>query len=421
MRVLRSLSSFVFNLVLARMLGAGGTGSYFLALGVTQLATQAARIGMDPMVVRLFAGGEGRSRVVYGRVLALVLVVGLLMTGMLLAAAPFLCVTLFGETALIEPLRIMALGIVPGALAYLHGSFLQSAGKIGLSILVHYVALFVTGIPFLLLAGKGGIEGAALAHVAASVSTLAIGVWLWRQTVDTAFTLSNHDLAPGRWREVVGASLSLCSIGLLTAASGLADTFLLGALGTIEDVGTFRVAFRIAVLGGAALEVVRAVIAPRMAAHYSDGDWYALERSGRAGTALSVLLTLPYWFVVLLFPRQVLGIFGSEFTAVTTATIILIFARMIATFTGPVGTLLAMTGLERPLRNLTIVVTVMRIVLLAAVIPVWGVLGVAVVGCLSEIVAGVAATVLSRQRLGIAVLPLPRSVLSYRADQARTH
>ena len=419
MRVMRALSSFVFNLVLAPTLGAGGTGAYFLTRGVTELATVVACVGMDTTAVRLLAGGEGRTRVFYRRALALVTVVGLLVTALVLAAAPLVCLTFFGETALINPLRIMALGIVPWALAIIYASLLQGAGKIGLSIVIRFVALFLAAIPFLLVFGRNGsLEGAALAHVGATVSIFVVGALAWRRTVDQGFTLSDHNLAPGRWRAAVSAGLSLCSIGLLSAASGLADTFLLGTLGTMEDVGTFRVAWRIAALGGAALEAVRLAIAPRMAAYHSRGEWRALEQTGRAGTTLAVVLTAPYWLIVLAFPREVLGLFGTEFTVAVAATMVLVIGRLVSTVTGPVSTLLTMAGLERPLRNLTIVATVLRVVLLSLAIPVWGVLGAAVVSCVADVATSIAATILVRRKLGIVLLPLPRSVLPYRPDQA---
>lgn len=419
MRACRSLSSFAFNLVLARMLGAGGTGMYFLAFSVAELATLVSRVGMDGTVVRLLAGGQGRSHAFYGRVMAFVVLVGLVMTAVVQVSAPFICADLFGEPELLLPLRIMALSIVPWSLVFIHGSLLQGAGRIGLSIFIHYVGLFLIGIPLLLvLAQDGSLAGAAIAQVGATVAVLVAGVALWRRTVADGFTLQRHDLPRGLWGSAVRASLSLLVINLLFAAGVYADTFLLGALATMNDVGTFRVAFRLAILGRAALDAVSAAIAPRMAAHHSSGNLNALERTARAGTALAALLTIPYWVIVLGFPREALGLFGSEFTVAATATILLVIGKMASTIAGPVATLLIMSGLERDLRNLTIVVTGLSILLLPVVIPVWGVLGVAAVSCLADILQSVAASVLVRRRLGIVVLPVPARVLPYRTDPA---
>jgi O-antigen/teichoic acid export membrane protein len=372
---------------------------------------------MDTTAVRLIAGGEGRTRVFYRRALVLVSVLSVLVTALVVGAARFVCVTLFDDEELTAPLRIMALGIGPWALAVIHASLLQGAGKIGLSIFVRFVLFFLVAIPFLLLFARGGsLEGAAAAHVAATVSIFAFAVVLWRRTVSEGFTLSNRDLPPSRWREVVNAGLSLCSIGLLSTASALADTFLLGALGTMEEVGTFRVALRLAALSSAALEAVRAAIAPRLANYHSGRDWQMLEYASRAGATLAVGLTVPYWLIVLIFPRQVLGLFGPEFTVAVSATVLLVIGRIADTVAGPSSTVLTMAGLERPLRNLMVVITALRILLLSLAIPLWGIVGAAAVGCFSDIAAGMARVALVRHKTGIMVLPLPRRLLPYHVD-----
>lgn len=421
MRAFRSLASFAFNVVLARLLGAEGTGMYFLALSITELSTLIARMGMDATVVRLLAGGRGRTRAFYHRVLLLVTATGLAMTGVVQMMAPFVCVHLFGEPGLVVPLRIMAMGIAPWALVFIHGSLLQSAGRIALSIFIHYVGAFVIGIPFLLvLAWDGSLTGAALSQVAATLSVLAAGAFVWRRTVAGGFELADEELAPGMWGAAVRASLSLAAIGILFAAGSHADTFLLGALTTMSDVGTFRVAFRIAVLGGAALEAVGTAIAPRMAAHHSRGDLRALEATARAGTALAVAISVPYWLLVLGFPDAVLGLFGSEFTVGSGAMVLLIAGKIVSTVSGPVATLLIMAGHERELRNLTLLVTLGHVALLPFVIPIWGFVGVAAVCCLSSVANNLGATLLIRRTLGIVALPLPSRVLPYHVNDGST-
>jgi len=256
-----------------------------------------------------------------------------------------------------------------------------------------------------------------MAQVSTSVIVLSAGFVLWRRTVRGGFALTGNDLSTQRWRGTVRAGMSLCLIGLLLAASAQADAFLLGTLATMSDIGTLRVAFRVAALSGAALDAVGAAIAPRMAAYHLRGDLRALERTGRAGTALAVLLTVPYWLIVLGFPARVLGLFGTDFTTATTVLTLLVVGRVVGSMAGPVATLLTMSGYERQLRNLTMMVTTLRIASLLVVIPLWGLVGVAAVSALCDIVTNTAASLLVYRNLGIVVLPLPGNMLPYRADR----
>jgi O-antigen/teichoic acid export membrane protein len=416
MRVSRSFSSFFFNLVLARMLGAGGTGMYALALGVTELSAVVARWGMEDTVVRYLAGGKGRTRAFYGRLITTVSALALLATALVVALAPLICVHLLRQPELVMPLRVMAFSILPWSLLSIHGGLLQSAGKIPQALFVRQVGLLLVGIPLLLMfAWAGGIAGAAAAQVAAAVIVLAVSVRLWRRTVAREFMLTDDPLAPEVWSAARRTAASLGMMHLLFLSSGLADTFLLAAFASIEDLGKFRVALRVGVLGGAVLEAVTAAIAPRLAGQHARGDLRALEQTARAGALFAVALSLPYWIMVLSFPTQVLGIFGAEFAAAAPAAILLLIGRMVSTITGPVGTVLVMSGLDRPLRHLTTVVITLRILVLPLVISHWGLYGAAAVGCLSDIATNVGATVVARRKLGIVALPVPSTLVGYRS------
>lgn len=415
MRGSRMLTSFGFNLLLARQLGASGTGTFFLALGVTQLAALTARLGMDATLVRLVAGGEGRSVGFYRRTITLVLGLGITMTVLVFVGAPVLARGVFREAALATPLRVMALSIIPSSLAFIHGSLLQSAGRIGAALFVQHVGILLIATPLLLVFATGGsVLGAAVAHTLATLLILAAGLLCWRHTERRDFPLADKAVSAALWRRTLRAGLSIYSLELVFAGSLLADTFFLGALSSSEDVGTFRVAARVAVLAVAALEAVTAAIAPRLAAYHSSDDLQSFERTARTGTAFAVMLNLPYWIVVLAFPQAVLGLFGTEFGVGADALVILMIGRIFASLTGPVGTLMIMGGLERPLRNVTIATAVLRLALLALVVPRWGLIGVAVVSCVIDIANNTAVTVLLYRQLGVLSFPLPARLLPYR-------
>jgi O-antigen/teichoic acid export membrane protein len=411
MRGLRMSSSFVLSVAIARLLGASGAGVYFVALATAQLAHLIARLGLDTTLMRTFASGQG-SNALYRRAVAVVAGLGVAVGALLAAAAPALVRWVFHEPALTEPLRVMAISIAPWSLLMVHGSLLQSTGRVALAMFVQHVGVLVTGIPLVLVLGAGGsLVGVAAAHTLSTVIILAVGVGWWRRV--------RNDVAPADldldslWPRVLRSGLAICLIELVTTGSTIADTFLLGALGTAEDVGVFKVAFRVAVLGTAAFDAVRVTLAPRIASGLASGDLETVEQTARRGALVTLLLSLPAWLVVALFPRQVLLLFGPEFTAGATALLLLMVGRVTQAVAGPTGLLLVMGGHERALRDATVVLALARVALLWAVIPRWGLVGAAAAIAVCDVASIAVSTIQVRRFLRMTALPLPRSIVPY--------
>ena len=434
MRGLRLASSFVLGVLIARLLGASGAGVYFVALAVAQLAALVARMGLDTTLLRLFASGRG-SPALYRRATGAVAAAGVTATAIVVLASPALARFVFREPALTEPLRVMALSVVPWSLLLLHGSLLQSTGRIALAMFVQHVGVLVTGIPLVVLLGAGGsLVGVAAAHALSTCAILAAGVFLWRRAgaLDAragsgrGIEASSDDQEPGGvrdlstlWPLALRSGLSLCLIELLTTGGTIADTFLLGALGTAEDVGVFKIAFRVAVLGTAAFEAVKVTLAPRLARELASGDLATVEQTARRGAAVTLLLSVPAWIAVFFFPARVLGLFGPEFAAGAGALLLLMAGRVTSAVAGPNGLLLIMAGRERALRDATVVLALARVALLYVVIPRWGLVGAAAAVSACDAVSIVVSSLLVRRFLGITALPLPAAVLPYRPPRAR--
>jgi stage V sporulation protein B len=118
--------SFLFNVLLARFLGADGSGIYYLAAGVVILATAIAQMGLDQTLLRFTAAHvamEEWSAVkgMYRQSMGLALLSSSLCTALVMVGAPLIAERLFSDPNLITPLRWMALSIIPMTLATLYG------------------------------------------------------------------------------------------------------------------------------------------------------------------------------------------------------------------------------------------------------------------------------------------------------------
>jgi O-antigen/teichoic acid export membrane protein len=132
---------------------------------------------------------------------------------------------------------------------------------------------------------------------------------------------------------------SLTSTGLIWA-----DTIILGIYRSSADVGIYNAATRLVVLATFVMAPINASFAPRIADLYQRGMADTLRRTYGVATSWIVRLSLPAFIVLVLFPKQLLRIFGTGFRAGATVTVLLAVGKLIDAGTGPCGLVLNMSG-----------------------------------------------------------------------------
>src|SRR6185369_737136 len=108
----------------------------------------------------------------------------------------------------------------------------------------------------------------------------------------------------------------------LAANSGLlvlnsyVDVLLLGAFGTMEQVGVYRIATQVALLSGFAYTALNMLAVPRFSYLRASGSPGELQHSAVFMARLALLGTLPLPLVFAFFgPAIVTAVFGASFAA----------------------------------------------------------------------------------------------------------
>jgi len=186
LKALGSALSFSLYIALGRLLGAANAGVYFLALTVTTAAAIVGRVGLDYTITRFVAatsagGDAGAVRGVFRQALSVALVGCFAATLACLALSGWLGQRVFTEPRVIEPLRWMALSIVPLALLNLIGRALQGLTLIWAANLVMAVSVPALSLAAVfLLVPRWGILGAVWANTFACGVAVLLGLRLWR-------------------------------------------------------------------------------------------------------------------------------------------------------------------------------------------------------------------------------------------------
>ena len=408
--------NFAFLWLVARTLGAEGTGLYALASSVVVLATVLGVLGLDQALVRFVAEAAERGRpglvrgyVRQGATYALAASLGVTLVGWVLA--PVLAARVFRDPELGTPLRYMLLAVPFVVAAQVRSGGLQGLRRIRDAQLVSVFALGAgTCLAFLALVGLAQATGGAVqvtqaagAYTFGAAAACALGVGLWRRHAPRP----PAPFEPAQPSEpAVGRSLLQTSLPMLWVASMLlvntwSAVFLLGLYADAADVGLYNVALRLAMLTSFVLAAVNSIAAPKFAAFNARGDYAAMERVAVRSAQLTTAVAAPLLLLLILAAPWCMGVFGAEFVAGAGVLVVLAVGQFVNVAAGSVGQVLAMTGHERDLRTVIVVSAALNVAGCLVLIPRFGALGAAAATAAAWGVMNGLCVWYARRRLGI--------------------
>jgi len=407
LKVLSAAFAFLFNVIIARKLGADGSGVFFLAFTIVTVASTLGRFGLDNTLLRFVAShaSTGEWSSVSGAVrkgIALATAISAVFTALIYLSAPLIAEKVFAKPELAEALSLMALSIIPVTLFTLYAEMIKGLKRVRDAVFIQGLAVWglsMAGV--VLLAGRFGINGAVAAYIGAASITALAGFFIWRVATPQGCRVA------GVFRTAVllKSCVPLFWGSLFGLAVNWAGVILLGSFGTSEDVGIFSSASRTSMLISFILIAVNSIAAPKFAELYHNGDMHSLNSLAQGAARILTLLATPVLIGVFLFSSQIMGIFGDEFKTGWLVLIILSTGQFVNVVTGSVGYLLMMSGNEGLLRNSVAFSAVLTIVLGFLLIPPYGIIGAAVSTSLSIASQNILACRFVYKSIGINTVP----------------
>lgn len=337
---------FAMVVMLARLLDTAQVGLYFQAfaflaiLGLLSLSGFQSALTRFVAVFRVdedYASLRGTLRLGLG----LPTVAGMALGAVLFAVSSRLAEQVFHDPRLASPLRFVAVALpatvlTDAALSATRGfKTMRPYALVGL-IFEPASRLLLTWV---LVAVGFGLSGAMFGLVATNVAAAGLAVFAIRR-------LSGPSTSPAhyRWRRLF--SFSTVSWVSTLASTGLvwADTILLGIYGSASNVAVYQVATRLTLLVMIFMQSLNAAFAPRIADLYRSGQRDSLGKLYSLVTSWIVRLSLPAFVLIMVFSRELLSIFGDEFTAGASITVLLAVGTLFDVLSGPCGHMLVMSG-----------------------------------------------------------------------------
>lgn len=403
-----TLLSFAFNIVLGRLLGAHGSGLYYLALSFTSVAVMISRFGLDNTLVRFSAAHASKEewsavKGLYYRAMAVSSFAAVIVTLLTWFLAPLLAIRVFSQPELTPFIQLMSLSILPTSLLTLYSQLLTGVKKTSQAVAVQLVLpQAATMLVTLLAAPTWGLAGAVWAYTIGAFITSVISFIWWRQATFQHI----KDVKPAfAMREMLQSSLPLFWQSLFLLVPKWAPTWMLGIWASSADVGIFSVATRTAFLISFILVAVNSASSPRFSEMHAKGDLKGVGRLARDTALIMAVFSAPILLFLLLFPGWVMSWYGPEFRSGGLALAILAVGQYINTSSGSVQKVLMMCGYEYLMRNVALFCAVLVIVLNVLLIPPYGVIGAAISFAVTLSVQNIIVAVLVKQKMGIWTLP----------------
>jgi O-antigen/teichoic acid export membrane protein len=411
--VTNAILQFVLVVVMTRGLGARGTGVFFGAIALFTILSTASQFGSDSGVIRtipslIVRGRRSEIGAVVSVALTPVLIAGTALAVATYALAPQLASLFMRDVPTEEAARLIR--VLSPFLPLTTATLVLLAVSRGFGTMVPTVVVENFSKPALRLALVGlaiaigaGVFGATVAWAIPIIIGLIVAGWVVR------VRLREHDhVRPtgGSGGEVSAGAFWRFSLprgiaGILEVSLGWFDILLLGAFRSATEVGVYAAVSRTAVMALFALRATSMAIAPRLSALLSQGRRSQAQTLYQVMTWWLILLAWPIYITLAVFSPFLLGVFGTAFTAGSTALTILSVAMLVNMATGNVNAVLLMAGKSTwNLANASVVLA-LNVGLNLLLIPPYGIEGAAIAWAISIVVLNLAAAAEVKLLLGL--------------------
>lgn len=378
-RVANGGLSFLYGIVVARLLDIQSVGVLMLALAVIRIAEFVGRMGLELGTLHYVAilAGKADIAAVRGTVrnaLRMVVMFGLALAGILAACATPMS-ALFGMPDLAGVIQILSVSLVPTSLTMILLAALLGLKQFGYNTICERIVLPAANLVIcgaLLLAGFG-ILGASVAYVAAALLTLPLAARYFARSAPQASGVG----APIAAFELLRFSAPLVLVIILTQLLFWTDILMLGLLREASEVGIYSAAVRTAFAANMIVAAANQIFAPTISHLYHQGDLPHLQALFKTVSKWMFLATLPVVMILLLLSEEILRLFGPTFAAGKTALMILALTQLVDASTGASTFMLTMSGRLKLMVFNTGAAFVLNVALNALLVPRYGMEGAA--------------------------------------------
>lgn len=393
---------FVSSVLLARMLGPNGYGTYAFALAIVTLLSALAKFGLPTLIVREVARGEGTGNPIgdfwgWAKRFSSVSVLLTLLLGLAL---------LLGNMYIhkIEPMLFcLALLTLPFFIgAEIYASLLRGFRKIIRSQLPEMLVRPMIFIIFLLL-GWLFMDIEQPEHVMTLYLLSVIAALITAKLLAMRYIPhAGEGASPQQSRAWAKETVPLAMLAGVQILNSQLDLVMLGFLSTEEETGVYRVITQLTLLVVFSLQAANAVAGPYFSRLYYREEMVELQNFATFVSRSVLAVAIPLMVLLVVCGEYILDfIYGDDYRFGYLPLCVLAVGQAINCMFGSVGVLLNMTGNQDASVRGMVIALALNAALNICLVPFYGALGAAIGTAASVLVWNILLWSAVKERLGI--------------------
>ena len=386
--------NFIFKLIAARHFGPEDYGWFSLALALILVSGNISDLGMQQSIARFIPFFQEKNEkkklnyaIKFGAKISII--ASLILALLIIIGSSRISKSLNGGSDFTVLLISFAF-VVPFVVAF---NYLQGIlrGMKDMRMMAISNNFFVWGprlaLLRLILILKADIESIVLAYYASYIIGV-IAVWLYIKKKVLLFeeveffTPSYRDLVLSK--QLIAYSLPLAFSGISNVLRQRFDVIFIGIFQNAFQVGLYNVALPLAMLMTVLLVAINRITLPVIAGLFRRESEKEMEHIYRLLAKWTLMITLPIFFLMLLFPEKVIYItFGERYVEAANALRFLSIGFFINAISGSFGEYLQSYSKTKSILIISVTGTGINIILMLLLIPQFGIEGAAIACTLS--------------------------------------
>ena len=241
------------------------------------------------------------------------------------------------------------------------------------------------------------LEGYIIAEVLGSVLAFIFLIILIKRLLPglTDFKRDNFNNEEKKY------SLNLLITNSVLALGRHGDKIVLVYFLSTFELGIYSVTLTIAAFIPLVLTSVNSIFSPIISQLHSQNKLKDLAHYFQLSGRYIFLLSFPLIVFIFLFSKPIMSLFGNDFIQGSVLLSLIVIGQLINVSMGSVGLMLQMTGLEKPMRDISIVTSLVSFLLYFVLISKWGLVGLGVVYIFNILLQNIACTYVLNKHLNI--------------------
>jgi len=401
LRIVGMALAYVAIILISRTFGAETYGRFSLLLTTIQFLVLLFSLGLPQLMIKLTADKRfyditPKNNYLYHALIA-ILVSGIIGSILLYFSVDIIAVNIFRDPLLIPYFKTLSYFFV---FFVLH-SFLVEFLK-GRKLFINY-GLYLYVMPYLLFFIIYFVFYDKEINITERAIYFSYLIPFLIITVITFFFLPLKQLKTTKaytYKDLFQLSFPMLFSATFIFISNWTDVFMLGAMATKAEVGIYNAAYKLAIIALLVITAVNTVLAPRISELYSKNNLEEIKKEVQKATKIITYITIPIVVVLIVFRKQLLGMFGLEFVQGEQVLIIVSLGLLFNALSGSVAIIMNMTKHQKELRNFTLISAFINILLNYFLIKEMGIDGAAIASLISAILFNITCIWYIKKKLG---------------------